>query len=69
MLALHRRGETADAIHRVTGVPRRTIERYVKDFEAGKAAADFGVYIGKDLGTAELCKLLGTWAAKYGGSR
>jgi hypothetical protein len=44
------------------------VERYVKDFEAGKAAPNFDAYIGQELGTADLCKLLGTWAAKYGAS-
>ncbi|HJZ57656.1 MAG TPA: hypothetical protein VKE74_22000 [Gemmataceae bacterium] len=67
VLALHRRGQTADAIHQLTGVPKKTIERYVKDYEAGRAAAGFDAYFGKDLGTAELCKLIGTWAAKFGG--
>jgi len=66
VLALHRRGETPEAIAAIIGCPRKTVERYVKDFEAGKAAPNFDAYIGKELGTADLCKLLGTWAAKYG---
>ena len=68
VLALHRRGETPDAIQRITGTPRKTVERYIKDFEEGKGAVNFDAYIGKDLSTAELCRLLGTWAAKYGGA-
>jgi hypothetical protein len=65
-LALHRSGETAEAIHATTGVPRKAVGRYVAGFEAGKQAADFAGYTGKELGTGDLCKLLGTWAAKYG---
>ena len=30
------------------------------------AVEGFDGYIGKDLGTADLCKMLGTWHAKYG---
>ena len=37
----------------------------IKDFEAGLAVPNFEGYIGKNLGTAELCKMLGTCAAKY----
>lgn len=69
VLALHRNGEKPEAISQVTGSPRRTVERYVADFAAGKAAANFDGYIGKDLSTSELCKLLGTWAAKFGGEK
>jgi hypothetical protein len=64
-LALHRQGETADAIAQLTGCPKKTVERYVKDFEAGKPVANFDGYVGKDLATADLCKMLGTWTAKY----
>jgi len=68
ILALHRRGETPEAIAQVTGTPKKTVERYIQDFEAGKAVPGFDGYIGKDLSTAELCRLLGTWTAKYGGA-
>jgi hypothetical protein len=67
VLSLHRRGQTAEAIAATTGTPRRTADRYVADFAAGKSVTNFDPYIGKDLSTAELCKMLGTWAAKYGG--
>jgi hypothetical protein len=69
VLALHRRGETAESIAQLTGCPKKTVERYVKDFEAGKPVADFGGYVGKELGTVELCRLLGTWTAKYGAAK
>jgi hypothetical protein len=66
VLALHRRGEKPETISQITGTPKKTVERYIKDFEAGKAVPNFDGYIGKELGTADLCKLLGTWTAKYG---
>ncbi len=68
VLALHRKGKTPEAIAQLTGCPKKTVERYIKDFAAGKPIADFEGYIGKDLSTADQCKLLGTWAAKYAGS-
>jgi hypothetical protein len=67
VLALHRKGETPEAISELTGSPKKTVERYIKDFTAGQAAANFDAYIGQELSTAELCKMLGTWAAKHGG--
>ncbi|HEV3438051.1 MAG TPA: helix-turn-helix domain-containing protein [Gemmata sp.] len=67
VLTLYRLGETPEAIHQITGCPKKTVERYIKDYEAGKAVSGFEGYIGKDLSTADLCKLLGSWAAKYGG--
>lgn len=66
VLTLYRLGETPEAIHQITGCPKKTIERYIKDYEAGKAEPGFEGYIGNDLSTSDLCKLLGAWAAKYG---
>jgi hypothetical protein len=66
ILALHRTGHNTESIHQITGVAKKTIERYVADFTLGQKQESFESYIGKDLGTAELCKLLGTWTAKYG---
>ena len=66
ILALHRAGHTPEAIHDLTGVAKKTIDRYIADFTAGKAVENFDTYICKDLSTADLCKLLGTWHAKYG---
>lgn len=68
VLALHQRGLSTQEIHDICGAPKRTIEKYVKDFEAGKQEAGFAGYVGKDLSTAELCKLIGTWAAHHGGA-
>ena len=67
VIALHQRGETPEAIHRITSSPRKTVARYIADYEAGKAVAGFDGYIGKDLGTADLCKLHGTWSVAHGG--
>jgi hypothetical protein len=66
ILALHRTGHTPEEIREITGVARATIDRYLADFEVGARAANFDAYIGAELGTADLCKLLGTWHAKYG---
>ena len=41
-----------------------TIDRYIADFTLGTTVASFDAYIGAELGTAELCKLLGTWSAR-----
>ena len=65
MIALHRQGETPEAIHRLTGCPRRTIERYVQDYLAGQSAANVEEFVGKDLPTTELCRLLGAWSSRY----
>ena len=68
VLAMHRQGDKPEVISQATGAPKKTVERYVADFTAGKAA-NFDAYIGKDLSTSELCKMLGTWAAKFGGEK
>lgn len=69
ILALYRAGADASAICAATGVARKTIERYIADFDAGKAVENFDGYIGKDLSTSDLCKMLGTWHTKYGGAK
>ncbi len=66
VLALHRTGRTPEDIATVTGVARKVIDKYVADFARGTPVEDFDAYIGTDLGTADLCQLLGTWHAKYG---
>jgi hypothetical protein len=66
VLALHRAGRPAEAIRDLIGMPKKTIDRYIADFAAGARAEGFDGYIGKDLGTAELCRMLGTWQATYG---
>jgi hypothetical protein len=66
ILGLHRAGRTPKEIHEITGVAQKTIDRYITDFKSGLLVENFESYIGKDLSTAELCKLLGTWHAKHG---
>jgi hypothetical protein len=65
ILALHRTGHAPDAIRALTGVARKTIDRYIADHDAGTRADTFDAYIGKDLSTPELCRMLGTWTARY----
>jgi len=66
VLALHRTGHTAEQIRDIIGMPKKTIERYIADFTAGGQLESFDTYIGQDLSTADLCKMLGTWHAKHG---
>ena len=57
-----------DRIATLAGVSRRTVQRYIEDFEAGRKEADFTPYVGIDLGPKELCRLHGTWYEHFGGS-
>jgi hypothetical protein len=65
VLALHQAREGAATIRDLTGCPRNAIDRYIAHYEEGKAATGFERYVGKDLSTAELCRLLGAWEAVY----
>lgn len=65
VLALHAQGESIEDIQRLTNSSRRTIERYIADFESGRQAADFTPFFGKDLGPADLSRLYGVWSAHY----
>jgi len=65
VLALHASGDRIDDIQRLTNCPRRSVERYVADFETGRQEADFTPYFGRDLGPAELCRLYGVWCAHF----
>lgn len=66
VLSLHASGADAHTIRQTTGGTKQAIARYVADFEAGKAAADFAPFRGNDLGPRELCRMLGVWHANYG---
>jgi hypothetical protein len=66
VLNLHQAGWSPAAIHDLTGVPRRTIERYIGHFEAGRTMRGLDRSIGKQRSIAEVCMLLGTWAACFG---
>lgn len=67
VVALHMQGIAADEIARLTGSPKRSIDRYIADFNAGKKEPSFDRYYGKDLTPGELCRLHGTVSAKRGG--
>jgi hypothetical protein len=66
VLALHAQGTGVEDIQRLTNCPRRTVERYIADFDTGRKEADFAPYFGIDLGPTELCKLYGVWFAHWG---
>jgi hypothetical protein len=68
VLARHVLGDDVERIAALTGCPRKSIERYAADFEAGKLEADFSSYFGIDLGTRELCRLHGTWQRHIAGA-
>lgn len=65
VVALHERGLDAAAVRAVTGVPAKTIDRYLAAYAAGAAVRDFTGYVGRDLTPADRCRLLGTWAAHF----
>ncbi len=64
IIALHMQGIAAAEIARLTGSPKRSIDRSIADFEAGKREPNFDRYYGKDLTPGELCRLHGTVAAR-----
>lgn len=66
VLALHVRGVPPDEVHQLTGCPKASVRRYLDDFEAGRRESDFGPYYGKDLSPKALCRLHGTWHARWG---
>jgi hypothetical protein len=66
VLALHGRGLAAEEIHKLTGCPLKTVQRYIADFEAGRLEPDFGAYYGKDLGPKDLSRLHGVWHEQHG---
>lgn len=65
VLALHAHGAGIEEIHQTTGCPRKTVQRYVDEFETGRGTTDFTAYIGRELKPAELCRLHGTWQTAY----
>ncbi|MBL8799785.1 MAG: hypothetical protein JNM56_38240 [Planctomycetia bacterium] len=66
VLALHVQGLDPAAIQQLTGCPRASIQRYLTDYETGRQLADFAGYRGCDLSPADLCRLHGTWHARFG---
>src|SRR5262249_6015739 len=66
VLAMHARGTDAETITRRTGCPKAAVRRYIEEYEAGKKESDLAVYLGKDVGTKEFCRLSGPWQRVYG---
>lgn len=66
VLGLHQDGKSIADIVAASGCPRKTVERYVADFEQGRAEASFDPFLGTDLGPADLCKLHGVARAVHG---
>ena len=66
VLALHAGGADAEAIHRLTGCPLRTVRQYVADFEVGRQADALDRYRGLELRPADLCRLYGASWARWG---
>ena len=65
VLALHARGASVEEIHQATGCSRKSVQRYVEDFERGRDSLNFAAYLGADLTPADLCRLHGTWHTAY----
>lgn len=65
--ALHADGHCATEIRALTGIAAGVVGRYAAAFDEGKAERDFKRYFGAELGALDRCRLLGTWAAVYGG--
>lgn len=59
ILRLNADGLPLERIHELTGSPRRTIERYVQAFDAGRHETDFTPYDRTDLDPLKLCRLHG----------
>jgi hypothetical protein len=65
VLAMHARGIEVEEIHQATSCSRKSVQRYIDDFEKGRCASDFAAYLGTDLKPADLCRLHGTWHTAY----
>jgi hypothetical protein len=65
VLAMHARGASVEEIHQATGCPRKSVQRYIDDFEKGRGLVDFAMYLGKELKPADLCRLHGTWHTAF----
>jgi hypothetical protein len=59
ILALHHAGERPDAIAALTGAPKRTVARYIADYERGQALESTELLHGRSLNASELCLLHG----------
>jgi hypothetical protein len=69
VIALHRAGQPAAEIREVTGVPARSIDTYVVEYEAGVAGGRFEDYFGHEIGPKDVCRLHGIADREFGRPR
>lgn len=67
VLPLIAEGRTPVEITSLTSCPTATVKRYAADFATGRTLSSLEPFFGKDLTTADLCKLYGAWWARHGG--
>ena len=61
ILALHIDGHSVRAIRQSVRLPTRTIEGYIRDFEAGRATSSLDSFLQIPMNTRNLCRLYGHW--------
>jgi len=66
VLPLIAAGQSPEDITLLTGCPVATVRRYAADFASGRTLVTAEPYYGKEMSTADLCKLYGLWWTKYG---
>ncbi|MCU0703821.1 MAG: hypothetical protein MUF18_07570 [Fimbriiglobus sp.] len=66
VLPLIAAGKTPAEITSTTNCPPATVIRYAADFAAGKLMPSVEEFYGKEMSTADLCKLYGLWWVKFG---
>jgi hypothetical protein len=49
-----------------TGCPTATVKRYAADFATGRTLPSPEPFYGKEMSTADLCKLYGLWCVRHG---
>lgn len=65
VIALHKAGRNLDAIHAESKSPKRSIQGYLENYEAGTQLEKFEPFYGKTLKTADLCQLHGLWHKSF----
>ncbi len=66
VLPLIAAGKTPEEVTAATGCPTATVRRYAADFAAGRTLTTPEPFYGKEMGTADLCKLYGLWWERHG---
>lgn len=66
VLPLIAAGKRAEDVTAATGCPTATVRRYATDFAAGSTLSTPEPYYGKEMSTADLCKLYGLWWERHG---